>query len=104
MSAPAGPSPRECGDCTMCCKIMGITSLAKPPGVWCSHCRPGRGCAIYGQRPQDCRDFVCGYLRMPELDERWKPSVCKFVISSDEAQTHIKIVVDTARPDAWRRE
>jgi len=105
MSAPpsaAAPSPRECGDCTLCCKVMGIIALDKPPGLWCSHCKPARGCAIYDTRPQECRTFVCGYLHSPGLDERWKPSVCKFVLMDENGDT--QIAVDPARPDAWKKE
>jgi len=83
---------------------MGIASLDKPAGAWCPHCRPDRGCSIYQTRPVECRNFVCGWLRMPQLDERWKPSACKFVLATDDTHTHMKIVVDPARPDAWRRE
>lgn len=102
MSSPAPAPTRECGDCTLCCKIMGIRELDKPPGVWCGHCRPARGCAIYDSRPQECRKFVCGYLHSPDLDERWKPSLCKFVLADDDGDT--RIVVDPARPDAWKKE
>jgi len=95
---------RDCGDCTLCCKVMGIESLDKPPAIWCSHCKPAGGCAIYESRPQECRNFVCGYLRSTTLDERWKPSFCKFVLAEGEDNTHLKIVVDPARPDAWKKE
>ena len=88
----------------MCCKLMGIATLDKPAGVWCPHCKPNRGCAIYEQRPAECRGFVCGWLRMPQLDERWKPAICKFVLATDDSFSHVKIVVDPARPDAWRKE
>lgn len=88
----------------MCCKLMGIAALEKPAGIWCQYCKPNRGCSIYERRPGECREFVCGYLQMPELDEHWKPSTCKFVLATDEAHTHMKIVVDPARPDAWRKE
>src|SRR6185437_5845228 len=106
MSAPppAASSPRQCGTCTLCCKLMGIASLDKPAGAWCPHCRPHRGCTIYESRPVECRNFVCGWLRMPQLDERWKPSTRKFVLATVDTHTHMKIVVDSARPDAWRRE
>ena len=102
MSSPAPAYMRECGDCTLCCKIMGIREIDKSPGIWCGHCRPARGCAIYESRPQECRKFVCGYLHSPELDERWKPSSCKFLLMDDSGDTHI--VVDPARPDAWKKE
>ncbi len=107
MSAAPQSSPlpaRECGECTLCCKVMGIDAIQKPAGQWCAHCKPSGGCAIYQRRPQECREFMCGYLLMPQVDERWKPSVCKFVLANDENNTHMKIVVDPARPDAWKKE
>jgi len=103
-SVPQAAPARECGKCTMCCKLLGIATIDKPAGQWCSHCRQDRGCTIYEQRPQECRNFLCGWLRLPQLDERWKPSTCKFVLATDESFSHMKIVVDPARADAWRRE
>ena len=103
-TAQSTPRARECGECTLCCKLMGIDSLDKPAGVWCAHCRPARGCGIYEGRPQECRNFICGYLLMPEVDERWKPSVCKFVISAQDNGMKLKVAVDPSRPDAWRKE
>jgi hypothetical protein len=95
---PTAPPARGCSECTLCCKIMGIKEIDKPPGVWCGHCSPARGCAIYESRPQECRKFVCGWLHSPGLDERWKPSFCKFLLADDGGDTHI--VVDPVRPGA----
>ena len=53
---------RECGDCTLCCKVMAIEQLAKPASAWCPHCKPGRGCRIYADRPAECRAFSCLWL------------------------------------------
>src|SRR4051794_5389247 len=33
---------RQCGDCSLCCKVMEIATLDKPPGSWCWHCKPAR--------------------------------------------------------------
>jgi hypothetical protein len=98
------PQLRQCGGCTLCCKLMGVRQLGKPAGAWCVHCECSTGCAIYETRPEDCRIFNCGYLYMPNLDERWKPAVCKFVLSTDETESHMKIVVDPDRPDAGHKE
>ena len=35
---------RNCDGCTLCCKVMGVAELAKPPGVQCAHC-------LVGQKP-----------------------------------------------------
>jgi hypothetical protein len=68
MTAPG----RECGDCTLCCKVMAIEQLAKPASSWCPHCKPGHGCRIYPERPDECRSFNCLWLVNERLDERWR--------------------------------
>jgi hypothetical protein len=50
---------RECGDCTLCCKLLGVKKISKPQGQWCQHCQIGKGCKIYAQRPKECEDFTC---------------------------------------------
>jgi len=63
LSANPPDQPRLCGGCTACCKTHEIRALAKPPGHWCPHCRPGEGCVIYAERPEECRTFACLWLR-----------------------------------------
>src|SRR3989344_3088648 len=53
---------RTCGECTLCCKTHAILELQKPSGVWCANCEINKGCRIYNQRPESCRDFMCGWL------------------------------------------
>jgi hypothetical protein len=95
---------RECGDCAMCCKLLDVNSIEKKAGTWCTHCVGQRGCAIYETRPQECRNFICAWLAGPTLDERWKPSNCKFVVAPDGDGLRLKVAVDPARPDAWHKE
>lgn len=97
----APPDGRHCGDCTLCCKIMAIEARAKPAGVWCPDCRPGRGCAIYADRPAECRDFRCLWLSDGRLDDRWKPSRSKLVLTTSE--DGIEVRCDPGFPDAWRK-
>jgi hypothetical protein len=95
---------RNCDGCTLCCKVMSVYELEKPPGEWCPHCRAGVGCSIYDDRPTECRQFLCGYLLLPDLSEEWKPSRSKIIITSGVIRNHITFHVDPSRPDAWRRE
>ena len=73
---------RQCGDCSLCCKVLGIPELEKPKDIWCTHFAAGTGCRIYPERPPSCRDFVCRWLTDPTMGAEWKPSVCKMVIDS----------------------
>jgi hypothetical protein len=95
---------RSCGTCTMCCKLLDIDVLEKPRGLWCKHCNPKAGCTAYDTRPQACRGFYCGYLRLPDLDDRWKPAKAKFLINFEERSNRIAIHADADRADAWRIE
>ncbi|MEQ1715447.1 MAG: hypothetical protein ABL907_05600 [Hyphomicrobium sp.] len=95
---------RSCEGCTLCCKLLSIAVLDKPRSVWCPHCDKKRGCKIYEARPEPCRDFYCGYRRIEDLDERWKPSQSKILINYEAAHKRIAIHVDPDRPDAWRLE
>ena len=95
---------RNCTGCTRCCELLSVAELDKPPMVACTHCHVTGGCRIYRHRPTECRQFFCGYLIDPALDERWKPSNCKLLVALDEYPYAVAIHVDAASPDAWRRE
>jgi hypothetical protein len=71
--------------------VLGIAALEKPLGEWCPHCRPSEGCAIYAGRPQECRGFVCGWLRDERLGDDWYPRKSKIVLTyeSDRFVAHV---------------
>lgn len=98
MTAPG----RECGDCTLCCKVMAIEHLAKPASSWCPHCKPGRGCLIYPERPEERRNFNCLWLVNDRLDQRWRPSKSRLVLTTSD--DGIEVRCDPGFPDAWRKE
>lgn len=50
---------------------MEIEELAKPVGEWCPHCKPGKGCTIYADRPKECADFMCQWLADPILSDEF---------------------------------
>ncbi|MBR0869257.1 hypothetical protein JQ633_02720 [Bradyrhizobium tropiciagri] len=95
-------SGRRCGDCTLCCKVMAIEELAKPANAWCRHCKPGRGCVIYDDRPAECRSFSCVWLINQLLEDHWRPNKSKLVLTTSE--DGIEVRCDPGVPDAWRRE
>ena len=66
---------RECGECTACCTHLKIDTkeLQKLAGVDCEHLSPRGGCAIYDQRPQGCRDFLCAWRQIPDMPDDWRP-------------------------------
>ncbi|MDB5595490.1 MAG: hypothetical protein JWM36_2451 [Hyphomicrobiales bacterium] len=102
MSLARPPVPgKECGSCTLCCKLPAIAVLNKPRGVWCSHALPGRGCGIYEERPGICRDFHCEWMVNAGLGPEWKPATCKFVMFM-APDGNLSVLADSGYPDAWR--
>jgi hypothetical protein len=103
---------RSCGSCSLCCKLLSIEGVEDRPGwTWCRHCRPGKGgCGIYDQRPQACRNFLCGWLS-GALDtvldpERWHPAKARMMITAEavDPEVHIVVQVDPNFPDRWREQ
>lgn len=92
---------RTCGDCAMCCKIPLIPELDKPYNTWCRHCEENKRCGIYDTRPERCREFMCVFL-LSTLGEEWRPNKCRMVVAS--RPDRVTVMVDPARPDAWRKE
>lgn len=65
-----------CGPCQACCVALKIEApeLRKKSGTPCSHLTE-KGCGIYETRPPVCRDFLCGWRLLPELDLSWRPDL-----------------------------
>lgn len=94
---------RTCGDCGMCCKLMGVAAIDKAPHAWCGHYRKGAGCGIYVDRPKACADFACYWLNAPNLDDRWRPDRARFILHRENDGQALVVEVDPAWPDAWRK-
>jgi uncharacterized protein len=76
----SGTKPRECGECTLCCRLLGVHELDKEPLIECKHCSASVGCKIYKERPNECKDFNCAWL-LGETPEELKPSKSWVVLS-----------------------
>jgi hypothetical protein len=93
---------RQCGDCSLCCKVLGIPELEKPKDAWCPNFLAGTGCRIYADRPPSCRNFVCRWLSDTAMGPEWKPNVCKMVV--DSKPSLFVVHVDPAVTQPWRAE
>lgn len=106
---PAGPltitTGRECGKCSLCCKLLHVIELNKPAGAWCQHCKPGAGgCSIHETRPQICRGYFCGWMLSRGVGDDWYPLTCHMILSLAKiggVQT-VTVTVDGKHPLAWR--
>ena len=93
---------KDCGSCTLCCKVFRVPEVDKVAGEWCRHVVPGGGCGIHASRPTVCRTFFCHYLRNPHLGPEWKPERAKFVLYTEMGGRRMAVVCDDVAPLAWR--
>lgn len=99
----ANPSAdRNCGSCTLCCKLYHVPEIAKAAGKWCQHCVTSKGCTIYTERPQPCRDFLCIWMQDAGLPDDWKPNQSKMIASLSEATGFVHVRCDPSNPNIWR--
>lgn len=97
---PAVASARQCGTCTVCCKILPVATkqLNKTANVLCRHCEEGRGCRIYETRPVVCRGFYCEWLLNPQIPATWRPDKSGIFIERI-ARQHIEGIPKTYAAD-----
>jgi hypothetical protein len=102
---------RECGRCSLCCKLLDVPEIGKPKDDWCQLCRPGHGgCSIYDHRPNVCRAYSCQWLSDSLLGDEWYPAKAKIVVDLQTAVTEGGVVrvlrfhVDPQHPNRWREE
>ena len=105
---------RECGDCSLCCKLLPMPEFNKPAGTRCQHQRHGIGCNIYPRRPTPCKLWQCRWLNGDKTGSR--PDRAHYVVDimpdfvtvvpkdgSDPMQVPvIQVWIDPAFPDAHR--
>lgn len=92
---------RECGSCTLCCRIIGVNALNKPANIWCEHCDPRSGCQIYEGRPEECRVFMCLWLSDERLGDWARPDKTHVVLTKT-IKGSFQPVCDPNHPMAWR--
>jgi hypothetical protein len=96
---------RSCGTCTLCCKVFEVPPIDnKPRGIWCKHCKPGKGCGIWANRPDFCRDFHCMWIQDETLGPEWKPEKARFVLNYRRDLGVLNVMVDVGQPHAWKQE
>jgi hypothetical protein len=99
---------RGCGSCSLCCRLMDVPSAGKQTAEWYPHCRPSRGgCSIYPERLQVCRNWACGWLTDPNLDDQWFPQRCGIVVDMprmEDGSIIARFHVDPRTPDKWRQD
>src|SRR5688572_864498 len=75
---------RDCGECTACCDVIGVSELGKPYYARCQHL--AGNCSIYHARPDTCRKYRCAWHRgfLGESLER-RPDRCGLLLDLDQS-------------------
>ena len=78
----------ECGECTLCCKLLETHDVASEIGVYCHHCT-NIGCGIHKDRPKECRNYQCMWSQMDTVGNELRPDKCGIIFDkiSDEVIT-----------------
>jgi hypothetical protein len=99
---PSTPPSRECGGCTLCCKLIGVPDLHKPANKWCEFATKGAGCKIHSVAPKACGDWRCLWLDgFGPID--WRPDKIHGAVSGTLDGENIVIYEDAGyRGDARR--
>ena len=79
-----------CGSCTICCTALSIKEINKPEGVRCEHLTE-QGCGIYNNRPEECRNYECGFLSY-DLHRKLRPDRSGFIIGFADTRLGPSIV------------
>ena len=69
----------ECGECTLCCKLVDIPWMNSPPMEYCDKCIPGEGCSIWDNVPNDCKEYECAYRQMENISINLRPDKCHVI-------------------------
>jgi len=106
MSNDESQTVKSCDSCSVCCVSLRIDyeGLKKLPDVPCQHIKPGGGCNIYHERPQGCRNWSCGWLKLPDLHEKWRPDKSGFLIRLDGNILIFQATSNVGHSRFWSRE
>lgn len=106
---------RECGGCTLCCKLVPVRELGKPALQRCKFQVTGKGCRVHQQPekgfPRSCWLWNCGWLMgAPGTEKMSRPDRAHYVIDpmadfvrqDGEPVPVMQVWIDPKYPDAHR--
>jgi hypothetical protein len=107
---------RQCGECTLCCKLLPVRELKKAANTRCQFQQFHKGCKIYAKRPPSCAIWSCRWLTNQDTHDLQRPDQAHYVLDSEPdfvtvfdhktQQTHkmpvIQLWIDPKFPKAYR--
>lgn len=92
---------RECGECQLCCELIGVDELAKYPHQRCKH-QCATGCAIHNARPRECRTYQCLWRSGETIAQELRPDRLGCIVDLHETILGPAIVVHQRYQDQWQ--
>ena len=80
-----------CGECIECCTAFPVVELNKPAGAPCVFA--DKGCKIYANRPQSCKDCWCAWVTQPEIGIELRPDKCGVIFEKVAENVMVATVV-----------
>jgi len=97
-------STRQCGDCTLCCKMLYVSVYESPIGEYCKHCIPDNSCSIHEERHTLCRTFDCLWIKQTQIPESYRPDRCHVLFELPSHSLVYWAHVDDDYPDAYKTD
>lgn len=106
-----------CGACNLCCTLLHIPDMGKPPGMTCWHTTIHGGCKVHAEKAIDpqlqaCHQFKCVWLASQDHEDESKrgtramrPDQIHVVLGPYDRNdpTLVYVHVDPAYKDAWNQ-
>jgi hypothetical protein len=75
---------RECGTCSLCCKLMPVPQLNKPRDQRCQYQKHAKGCTVHGTaaQPPACKLWYCRWLVNDDAADLRRPDHAHYVIDA----------------------
>ena len=67
---------------------------------WCTHCKIGKGCQVYADRPVSCVEFECVWLQRNDMPDELRPDKSRVVLMATLNGDAIVAMVDPTYPGA----
>ncbi len=93
---------RDCGKCSMCCKLLFISGLTERD-TWCPHFEKEKGCGIYDHRPPTCMSFSCLWLQSDVMGENLRPDKCGVMFELYPEDMLVMVIVDKHKALNWQK-
>jgi|SRR5579885_188587 hypothetical protein len=108
---------RDCGACNLCCVLLGVPDIGKPPRMRCWNTTIHGGCRVHHLKDSDptlgaCKSFHCVWLVSQIIEGEQalprflRPDQCHVVFGPQDTEDPLLLNAhcDEKHPNAWRTE